>query len=72
MRLIEVDDVKYQVLSEVAESQREFITKLKGWYKDRSGEIRLLHSKSGGPYLICRRIDEVEYEEIGGAGVIKG
>lgn len=70
MRLIEVDDVKYHVLSQVEENQREFISKLKKWYKDRSGEIRLLHSKSGGPYLICRRIDDAEYEEIGGADVI--
>jgi len=54
--------VKYQVLSEVEENQSDFISKLKGWYKDRTGEIHLLHSKNGGPYLICRRIDDAEYE----------
>lgn len=67
MKIIEVDDVKYQVIKEISSGDGEFVEKLSNHYKERYGDFVLLKAKPNPAveehHLICRRIDEAEYEE---------
>jgi hypothetical protein len=68
MRIIEVDDVRYQVIKELSAGNEEFVEKLSAHYKDRYPDFVLLKAKPNPAveehHLICRRIDDADFEEI--------
>jgi len=76
MRIIDVNDVRYQVISELTTQDEEFITRLSDLYKERYSDFFLLRSQPNPAidphHLICRRIDEADFEEINETGVIEG
>ena len=61
MRIIEVGDDKYQVIKEIRSNDDQFLSRLTELYKNRYNDFHLLR---GNANLICRKIDDIEYEEI--------
>ncbi len=64
MRIVDVDDTRYQIISEITSTDQEFIDKLRKFYDERYSDFVLLRPVGGGTQLICRRIDVADYEEI--------
>lgn len=76
MRIIDVNDVRYQVISELTTQDEEFITRLSDLYKERYSDFFLLRSQPNPAvkphHLICRLIEDAKFEEINDTDVIEG
>ncbi len=68
MRLIEVNDEKYQVLKEIHTIDDDFVSKITEMYKERYNDFFLLKAVENPAvqphFLICRKIDDIEFEPI--------
>jgi hypothetical protein len=68
MRIIDVGDDRYQVVSQINSQNKEFIDKLTELYKERYNDFFLLKSQPNPEvnphHLICRKIAEAEFTEI--------
>lgn len=68
MRIIEIDDEKYDVFREVASKDEDVVKELNEIYKERYSDFVLLKSKEnptiGEHYLLCRKIEDSEFEAI--------
>ena len=68
MRIVDVGDERYQVLHEIPSFNVEFIDRLKELYKGRNDDRAILKSIENPAHpphhLICRKIENAEYEEI--------
>ena len=79
MKIIEIDDVKYQVIKELTTDNPDFINRLSDLYKDRYNDFVLIKTKPRNGvvemearHLICRRIGDADFEEISDTDAIEG
>lgn len=74
MRIIDVGDKRYQVVSQIDSQDAEFVNKLSDLYKERYNDFFLLRAQPNPAvephHLICRLIEEAKFEEIDETGVI--
>jgi len=68
MKIIEINEDKYQVIREVNTMDEEIIEKLVSKYKEIYDDFFLLRSNPNPTidqhHLMCRKIDDIEFEEI--------
>ena len=68
MKIIDVDDERYQVCSRIESQDEDFINKLTELYKDRYNDFFLLKAKDSPAtkphHLICRKLDDANYNNV--------
>ena len=68
MRIINIGDDRYHVISQIDSQNQDFIDKLSEMYKERHNDFFLLKAQqnpSVNPHhLICRKIEDADYEEL--------
>jgi len=68
MRIIDIGQDRYQVISQIDSQNEDFIKKLTKLYKDRYNDFFLLKTPSKPSvkphHLICRKIDDADYVEL--------
>jgi len=68
MRIIDIDDKRYQVIKEITTQDEDFINRLSDLYKERCSDFFLLKSQPNPAvdphHLICRIIDDADYVEL--------
>lgn len=70
MRIQEIDGVKYHVIKSISEENKRLVDALSERYKEQHKDFVLLKTAGHAGvadvephYLLCRRIDEADYEE---------
>jgi len=68
MRIIDVGNERYQVVSQIDSQNQDFIDRLSEMYKDRYNDFFLLKAQENPAvkphHLICRKIDDAKYVEL--------
>jgi hypothetical protein len=63
MKIIEVNDEKYEVIREVSMDNTETIEKIKLTYEELFNAITLINHKPANTTLFCRKIEDGEIDE---------